>query len=367
MATVRPSGLQSRSRLTREGNKIYYNVRQNYDFKPDPPGHGPAGNLSDTQVIEFNETRVSAILNDPSLYEMAIVRFTVPTTYMPITTVTDEITDDVVMSFDGLDVVESFSANLRQTSSPADDPIAIWTYQQAFDALNLCMLNAFTALKLAKPAAPPTSAPYWVFDGATGLATLIAETAYSDPTDPVKFNANTIQLTYSYPMTKLIDSIDTFVDREASYGKTHTLIIKDQKNNLVAGNYEMRQQYPTIGNWNVVTQIAFETSIPVQAELLPGQGDQVRRILTDFEPERDTPTRQAAYQFFPRGPLRWYPLNSSTPLSRISVYPKWIDDVGGVHPIYMGWYDYFSMKMEFRLKASAGGYENAEEKEEGFF
>ena len=116
-------------------------------------------------------------------------------------------------------------------------------------------------------------------------------------------------------------------------------------------NYiKVEQEFSTLFLWSDVYNILFETnSIPVSTENLASQTNITRRIITDFEPLQDIQNR-SAIQFFPQGPLRWYDLESNTPLTRIDLNILWSTKEGKIFPLRMNSTDELSIKLEFRRK-----------------
>jgi hypothetical protein len=335
----RPGVSHSASQLLSQGDLVYLNVRVDHD-----PGQPE-------QRIEYDVTRAAPILADPSQYEMTILRFSLPSTFIYLFKFKPEFPHTVTLGYDGAyvtkDVVDFYE--------PAYEPnpqLFVFTYTQYLDALNRAIVAARADLLALKPALPAVGSPRFLLDNATGLFSCRADASWGDQTDPVKYSANTATLEFSYEVFRLFYSIPVF----QNVGQTDRfaqILFRDNGNNLAAGQLTMLSEVDTRGVWNAITQIVFDSSIPIESEILPGQGINTRQILTDFEPDRSKAPDRSAYQYQPAGEPRWYSMRSSTPMHRINVIPKWLDAERNQENFIMGAGDFFSMKMLFRKKAYA--------------
>lgn len=324
-------------------DNIYYNVR--------------LLNNTNKDVIPavFSENRVVPIIEDPSKYELAVVRFKVPSETIPIFRWIDD-KYSITLSFGGDDFTEYLPWIPK--ALPTDNKFlygkAIWSYQSFLDAINLAFKTAFAKLILTHPAAPPTEAPFITLDTATSLMTLWTEKLYEEST-------NTIAIIFNYDLFAVLPAFQ--VDRinipppsmGASFNiKFQRMKVKDNYNNSTTYNgkpyYKFQQEYSTLALLNDFVSITFESdSIPVEPELLPAQTNIVRRIITDFEPLDGINDRQSL-QFYPQGPLRYYDLKSSYPLHKVDIRVFWVDRKGDQFPIYINRDEVLTLKLQFRRK-----------------
>jgi hypothetical protein len=340
-------------------NNVYYNIR--IVNRGDPSA---VGQSQFSQAV-YNVNRTSAILENPNDYELAVVRFSLPASNIPIMVWGDQPYDKktnpsskvdkyvISMSFDGADVskVLNFIPNSSGNDFYGD---TIWNYQEIIDIINVAFLECFNDLKVLKPLAPPSSAPYMIYTATTRLCTLFAPQTYDigNPAIPPA-PPPTIQVYFNSALYTLFPSLPSF-EQEELEPLSHQLIIKNNFNNstTIGGTpyYFMEQEYSTLALWNDFSKIVFETdTIPVEPEYQPSQNDTTRRLITDFEPVEDINNREQI-QYFGTGWKRYYDLRSHYPLKSIDIKAYWEDNDGKLYPIYIGSDEALTMKILFRKK-----------------
>jgi hypothetical protein len=317
----------------------------------------------------YSVNRVAPILEKPDEYEMAVVRFSVPSTnipimlfgeqpYDPITNPSSKVDKLIIsMSFDGAVVEKPL---LYQPVASADSSIdalygpAIWSYQQFIDMINVALKSCFDDLKALKPLAPPTIAPNMIYNPVTELCSLYAEQLYDtgNPALPPAPPA-TIKVFFNNALHAYFPSLQTF-EQEDLEPQAFQLLIKNNFNNsaTISGTpyYYMEQEYRTLELWNDFNNIVFETnSIPVEPEFQPTEKDVSRRLITDFEPVENINNRQKL-QYFGVGWKRYYDLKSAYPLRRIDLNIYWEDNEGKLYPIYISYDEALTIKILFRKK-----------------
>lgn len=324
-------------------HNIYYNIVQQ-------------NKTGRSQRAEFTENRVQPILENPSKYEMAVVRFSVPAYEIPI------------MFFkDGSDASngERYSVSLTYGATtittvllhvPNEIPKtlygrpAVWAYQEMVDSINVGYETTFNLIKIAEPLAPQTEAPFLTFDPVSNLFTLYAEQSY-DITSPT-----TMGIFMNKTLFKLFPSFEITFDSTLGPERSHQLLIKDNKLNSTTYNgnpyYTMQQESSSLSQWYDFVSLQFETdAIPVSPEYDPNQNNVISRVLTDFEPIVDEPSRETI-QYFPQGPLRYYDLVSNYPMKRIDLRITWLDKNRVSYPLFLANDDTFTCKLLFRLKTT---------------
>ena len=320
-----------------DADHIYYNIT----IKQTPENLG---------IAKFSENRVQPIIENPEEYELAVVRFNIPGTQIPIFIWRSGF--KVTISYQTFD----FTTELNWTPNSPGGTYdfygeAVWTYQDFIDSINTGLLASFNDFVAGTPAfsGKPTSAPFLGFDGKTELCSIYAPVEYdSSIADPIEiyFNSDLFDLFPSFQNFQTADPI-----------KAKQLLIKSNNgltSQTINGNpyYVMEQEFVSIFLWSDLFSIIFETnSIPVSTENLASQTNKTRRIITDFEPAQDINNR-SSIQFFPRGPLRYYDLESSTPLRRIDLNILWTTKTGEVFPLRMNSTDELSIKLEFKRKGA---------------
>jgi hypothetical protein len=324
-------------------DNVYYNVRIYNDTEnPSIPA-------------SFSENRTVPILENPSDYELAVERFKVPASIIPIFLWKPDNKFFITLSFDGVDV-EKQPQFVPNGSYPGDIQFsfqdAIWSYQQFVDILNNAFSEAFTDLKALKPLAPQTEPPVMTYNAVTELFTITTETSY-DIT-----SATPMFITFSYDLYALFPAFyanPINVPPPVTTNKFITLIVKDYNNNTITigGNdyFQFQQEYTTLALLNDFVSIVFESdTIPIEPEYLSSQTNVTRRIVTDFEP-LDGVNDHQAFQYYPQGPLRYYDLKSSYPLSRIGLKVYWTDRTGRAYQLFVNRGDLLTVKLRFRKKS----------------
>ena len=333
------------------------------------------------EVANFSVNRTSPIINDPNQYELAVTRFSVPASNIPIMVWGDQPyqpnpnlpnynpsgkTDkfSISMTFDGYTVTKLLQF-IPNTTGNDFYGNTIWNYQEFIDIINVALQECFSnnggdGVKDVKPLAPPTTAPFMVYNPEDRLCSIYAETAYDTgnpslflpPTPPP---APTIQVYFNTALFTYFPSFQSF-EQEELEPLAHQILFKNlfTNNTTYLGNpyYIMTQEYSTLALWNDFTTIVFETdSIPVEPEFQPSQNDVTRRIITDFEPFEDINNRET-FQYSGSGWKRYYDLKSHYPLSTIDMRAYWEDRDGQLYPIYIGLDEALTMKLLFRKKTS---------------
>jgi hypothetical protein len=412
--------IQNSSIIKQDDNHIYYNITITNP-----------NNFS--RRATYFETRSSAIIENPSEWHLAVIRFIISGASIPILVPriqpfpnvdVNKTIYSITMSYGGSNVQQfityvpanNYPPPTPFTSTSPRQPITfyyyIYSYQDFIDMINTTFESVFTALKVLQPAAPPTKAPYMVFDSVTGLISIIAPLEY----DPDYVGAPTIEVFFNGQLFTLFESfMRIFLGFNEALGKDFQLVFKNNGNNLTTyttplslpylqwdptvayaigdvvsylgyyyislagpnmGNvpstsianwklnndlnaYEMKQEFKTLFFWNTMKKIVFiSNTIPIKQEYLPGStnvgfnttvSDNSKFILTDFEPLQDNPIR-SYLQFFVTGPYRLMDLISTTPLKTFDVQIYWQDDDQNLYPLDIVPGNSFSIKFLFQKK-----------------
>jgi hypothetical protein len=331
-------------------DNVYYNIRVHN-----------SSTTGELLQMTYSQNRTVPILKNPDNYELAIVRFYIPNV-VPIFRWKYDPADGnpltITMKYDGAEVKKDLV--LLDYCSACVPAESVWTYQQMLDMINVALTDAFTDLKVLKPAAPPTQAPFMTYDSKSQLCSFNAQTLYD-------INTTTIEVLFSSELyNRFFPSLLTRVNISPPSNVDIRLTVQNLYNNSATYNaspyYIMTQEYSTLALWNDIQTILLETdSIPVEPEFEPGESNKTKRIITDFEPITEINDRQA-FQFYPQGPLRWYSLTSQYPLRRIDLKIFWQDRDGTVYPMNYLAGQTFTLKLRFRKKhSSADHIEDSEE------
>jgi hypothetical protein len=261
---------ESKSYINKCGHQVYYNVTIAHD---DAAGDQPTD-------AKFQEVRSDQLFDGPPCdYYMSVVRFTVPSSYIPLqifpiqpypNTDPNRSTYSVTLSFGGTDKQVFLQWSPQNTYIPTPpppqfDPVTLlptegpirsqfYSYYSLFSInyflslINNAFIVAFAELKAAQPSAPPTSPPFFAYDPATRLISLYAQTSYNfSQTVP------TIQIFMNTSLNVNIDnSFDTefFAFNQLS-GKDVLFSIENTGTNLVAVIPPDLDVVPS--PWNILT------------------------------------------------------------------------------------------------------------------
>lgn len=282
-------------------------------------------NPSEKVKAQFSETRVQPIIHNPRDFELAIVRFKVPSYEIPLIFFkTDAYT--VSLEYDGY-IATSILQFIPAENENEYKRNTIWNIGQFLECVNNSFKDAYDELKTNKPLITATAGPFMVVKNEK-FTLYTEDTEYTNsPTPYIKIYMNS-NLYYYFT------GFDCFEDITQT-DKRHRIIIRDTLTNRInigINPYlETDEEYPSISQWSELVNIAFETSsIPITAELLPTQNNSTRYIITDFELIEKAPNA-TSYQYFPQGPLRFYSLQSLFPLYTLDVRLVWIAKDGTVH------------------------------------
>lgn len=331
--------------LNDNNEHIYYNIsiaRENKD--------------NENIRAEFSETRTTPILNKGDDYELAVVRFDLPTIDIPIfkwrnnewkvsiTYLTNVFTREV-----------PFIQNQNPNTTSKFFGDAVWHYQDYIDCINLGLLQCFQDFQadpvyLTIPIVDrPTEPPRMTYDAVSKRCNIFYPLEYDlTKPNPIYVYFNTLMFYFFPALQNYGDGRDPIL--------SFYLIVKDNKNNIVdVGGKQyikLTEEWSELFLWNDLQKILFETdSIPVNNELISGQKNITRKVLTDFEPASGI-NDQSNIQFFPRGDLRFYSLYSGLELRKMDMRVFWETKRGEVYPLFVSGNDKLTIKIYFKKKGT---------------
>lgn len=315
-----------------DSTHIYYNIRIN-------------AQLLNKEPATFNINRVQPVLDNPSDYEISVVRYSLPLTSVPLIVFKD---NKWSLSLKiGTNEYTEFLQWIPNTD--VFDFRYIYIVQDLIDMMNVALSTAFTNLSGANTITS-TAPPFFSFSSVTNLITLHV---------PQSYLADGI---FVYSNASLYYKMNTFQDYYENYAEDSQLnyrfVIKDLFNNNVTYDgidyYTSTQQYATIGAMSDLKGILFETnSIPVARQLDGAQKNITQNLLTDFEPQQSNKWFGGGLlQYFPRGPIRFIDLLSTHPLNRIDLVIKWTSKDNETYPYYLQGEQSATIKIMFRKKTN---------------
>ena len=332
------------STLERESSDLlYYNIRI--------PGSDDAEKIVEAQ---FRENRTDAILEDPSQWCVGMVRFYVPSLYIPIFkwgTQEPEPLEDPALSiyfkYGGVSVKRDV-AYIPQSNDPSPTiGRLLWNYDDFVDMINVTIKQAFDAIK-TEAGFPAVTEPRLVYDATTRLISLYTEKSMESGSG-VEFGMSNLLYSY-FPSFPVLEDAVTYPNKYVYFFKIKDNIINNVTYEGVPG-YAIAQEFQTISIWNGVSKLLFESNtIPVDPELQQGQTNIQQRVLFDFILSDDQLTDRTAVTYFSTGGQRWTTLKSKYPMRKMDMNVSILFVDGSTAPLRLGKLDSVTAKLEFRRR-----------------
>jgi len=350
--------------------------------------------------LTFNETRTTAIIENPEQYKLSIVRFMVDTHCLPVMQPT------IISKTDQTRMFKSNDINLNRTAysitiqhgaatvmhyvsfEPQDTTIGIpqgfrpdgsidystgyyniYSYDHFVTLCNNTIRNILSETIFIYPT---TSAlPTLYYDG-NKMSFQVPESAWdsSDDTDyKIFFNTATYRLFNSLPAKHL--------DKKDVLGRHFQLDTANFSNNMaLVNNYQtlggsvtnpsgiiflsITQEHSTTANWSPVSSIAFTSdSLNVVGshvsslhefdhgrEIIEGSNSNSITMITDLSAGDYLP----GVLYNPTGEYRWVDLTASGPIKKINVNVYWISKLAAINPFILSAGGSCSLKMLFQKK-----------------
>jgi len=315
---------------------------------------------SNLQEAIFSSTRAVPYLKKCNEWELGIVRFQVPSTFIPS------------FFYNPLWEVSLFYNNTKATAFLQYDlgsyntnlgPYAILKPIYNVSDFILMVNNAYkvAAGVLSSLVSILIDPPQMLFDAGSGIITLLA---------PKLFFDEILSLGYigmNPPLYEYFKSISAlyYKDNNPTYNGYFIFRVYETLNNQETFNsivyLKMVGDVSTIDNWEVLTQIVIScNSVPVTPEMRAigsGATPLLKAILTDFN-FVGLLNNNLDIQFYNQGNIRWYDMVSAHELSTFDLEFNWKDVKGNIYPIYIGENQSANIKICFRKKGRFDNYDD---------
>lgn len=358
-------------------DRIYYNI-------------AIPGSRDFTEAL-FNVQLNQSIIDVASDYYLAVTRFTIPTSTVPI--LIPEI--DPYPNTDINKTIYSFTMTYQNYSSgrvhlqfvPTNNATApaaptatspnvnrtnyyfIYVYQPFIDMMNTTIQNAFNLLDAAVPGGLPVGAvaPYFIYDSSTERINLISQIANYDQSDPLIIDP--IYLYANATMYQFLDGIPAYYyNFPVTEGKSFRFIIENTNNNLyVAPNtvgpatqYIMFQQYDALQDWNTLKSLQITSNqLPISKEYVPSLSatrtqegiTNTAGVLADFEIFVDKgPDARTTVQYSQVGPYHLINMNANIPIQKIDIQVYWTTNQGDRYLLQVPYGQTLTVKLAFIRK-----------------
>jgi len=353
----------NRTNITGEYDNIYYNVTINSD------------NTQRYSIPKLSISRTENILDKASDYYVTVIRFNIPSAYVPILIFVP--TSDqsnigvynITLSYKDYDSLQPLIYDDRGNGSANPSTVGyyyMYDFQQMADMINSALAIALNDIKVHfqddddpnLEACPP---PFIVFDPISKLfAFYISNLMFNVTNDPhisMYINDPLATLIGSFPFLRIYNG--QILNPVNS--KDVQILCKNHGNNIVSnpnGDTEdttdylyLSQEYITIYNWNPFKKIVITTtSLPILGENIDSTGNNLRTILTDFVPSVSATEFRTVYQYFPTSQYRLIDLTNDGPLKAFDINVWWEDINGDLRLIYLPWNSQIEVKIAFVKK-----------------
>lgn len=350
---------------TNDTSNVYVNIEINSD------------NTKRTTISGYDVTRTRNIIDKCSDYYLSVIRFTIPSFYVPVLIFEPE---ELGSNIGQYSITLEYLGNIRQVKliyTPwSNNGVSINPFDRQYyyvnsyvhfaEMVNESFLSAFNLLGNTPEGA---KAPYIVFNPVTKLFTLFAQRDYYDTrtNTPIKvyFNDKLWSLLYAFPNQRLNQSSGFSQD-----GRDIQMLIKNFGNNISSSNdpddsdqyLTLQQEYVTLYSFNPYSKILITSNlIPAAAEIVKGSGAGTLKIITDFIKPNDVNDLRSTYQYFPLSQYRLIDLLSDEPLRDIDLRVWWQDITGDLNPIELPWNSQINVKFAFLKKTLYQAYQTQEE------
>ena len=328
---------------------------------------------------EINDLRGKAILDNPSEWEMSVVRFDVNTSLIPPSTIPMVGTPVVgVLSDSELTFTMRYLGSDTQLAVQNDTAGEIFGFDRLLDQMNTALATLHTGL-----APPPASStpPILAFNPDTQLISMYYEAVYATVGD--------IELWINFKTREKLPAIpiETFAGFNQPNGKDFRLCFScgSAKNSpiLVGGVRDgqpvitdvipdpmrvISQEAVVISSWNTVRSIKLITnSIPIVSEMEPstsqltdqgGTTSNVSNTISDFLLSSvDNPlVDRLTLEYLPTAEYRMIALLGRQALTNVQIQAFYTDLTGTTRPVLLPPNGVFSCKVMFRRKIDLPKY-----------
>jgi len=253
----------------------------------------------------------------------------------------------------------------------------IFRYTDFLEMVNNALASAFTNLAGLTVLPVGSRAPYLIFDPATELISLIAQTAHYNQNlgggspSPI----NRISIFFNNYLSDLLDGLSYTYNPQTAFGRDYMLNVYNQFNNfynppflaptIPPEYFSMTQDYRTLVNWNSFKSLQIVSNLlPVRQEIIPRPIDGINNgrvntqgILKDFIPLVELgPEARTTVQYSLNGPYQLIDLYGEVPITKIDMQVYWTDQYENQYPLYIDTNQTLTLKMVFIKKASFHGY-----------
>lgn len=318
----------------------------------------------------YNKLNTIPILDVPEDYHVAVVRFSVSTSAIPIHICRPQSpsSDDLIYN---VSIRESDTGNISTValkwtdestidSGSVNNPFRyfVYTYSKFITMVNIALEEALTNLEGAPP--DPTHVPRIIYTPETRLFTIIARRSIYDESIAghyeIFFNASLESL-----LTGL-ESIYYINGFEQNKDLTARIRFYDKYNNIQTSNaieyFYNSQDYPILNAWNSFKTLQIGSNLPIQNEFTDANYEETAQtskttsenILKDYIVLYAGDVVARTTVDYTVDEYEYIDLKGIEPIRNISLDINWLDNYGIKYPLYLKIGETISIKLMFKKK-----------------
>lgn len=369
--------------LQQPPNQVYYNITIN-------------NNTTQPIPAVFTETRTKAILQNPSIYDLSIIRFSIPASSLYLFKMDDPNSLDpnarkYYVTYQRVSDGAFFTSQVLYTPEDNSGERVYRTYQHFLDDVNRALSDLIN-----NPASPFRNIPpqdqypgvNMIYNEDDRFFSLVATDNVTGHPAPTFYpdNPTGIKVWFNHLLYEFFASIQAFfrgnnnADKMdyniliknnapfiASHPPPNTTTVPNFVENVypLPGNfgtsfvyYIMTQEINSLWAWQDAVRLVFQSAkLPVDNEYIHSSvGNDISfPFITDFEIPVGNVT-DGIFQYYPSGQYRLIDLKSTDPLNNFDCQVYWVDRFGNFNQLLIPPYRAISIKILFQKKYNLGNY-----------
>jgi hypothetical protein len=370
------SKLHTLKEAKKSSGHVYYNVSI-----PNSSGFSSFTTQPPPTPALFQEVRDQAIITNPNDYLLSVVRFSVPTSLIPLQIMpiipnqldpnlsTYRVTLTYLGSSYGFSVIyipTDVSISVPPAPGPTENPIrskyaryySIFSIQHLVDMINTALTTSYSALNSAHGGVV-SSAPFMLYDTSTKLFSMVASTEYV---------TNNVKIFFNFALNKLFEGSFNQIINPAAIDTNAQFVIENlHGTNLFVipgplAGYQMFQEFDTISQIDSFDSLVFITgTLPIRTEALSSQvlgsntqtqnTSNFQRILTDFQIDLSTGFESRSFiHYNPSAEYRRVDMFGTGPINNIDIQVFWRDTQLNLYPVLIPYGFLLTIKILFEKK-----------------
>jgi hypothetical protein len=365
-----------------ESDNIYVNVVINHD----------EGKGNEPTFATYNVTKTQPFVDKACDYYASIVRFTIPLSEVPLFImpmrlgqpgpVNPNLTPFIIgINFNGVDFMQNiiYVPGNSLAAPPQPNPnvqnispyFFCYSFYDLINIINTALNNAYVLSGIAA-LLPGVQAPFFSFDAATQLISLVAHTSFTQIFAPlvakptIVWNTDLQSYLQAFKMRNLqfnsligkdfqmiLDVNPVFPDNTQGYALFGTAATNPPT------YFKYTQEYPTLNNWISLRKLLITSNtLPIFKEIVPvsstaDTGQFISfPILTDFVPAIEVAGQSRSIAYYnPTSQYRLVDLIDRGAIYKIDINIYWEDKQGNIYPLNIARYQQASLKLGFFRKS----------------